>query len=470
MQIGIKKKIMIMNIAVLVPAIFIICLITMNSLHSRVIQSSITMLKQESYNGQTYVIDYLKREGNSNEEMVLKNMSNFIASYLSSYYKFRVQVYNGDGLIGDSQEYPYFNEGTDVENAVLGTKAYIIKKIEGKRYIFFSSPIYFRDKTVGCIRYIYPIDKELKIVWNTEGIMILVSILAIIISIFLSNILADKIVNPILKLKNASEEVANGDFLKVIETESYDEISELATSFNSMSKNISDYIHKLKYEKQKQKSFLDNITHEFKTPLTSIIGYSELIMKVNRKEDLQQCSYYINKEGNRLLSLVEELLEVSRLNQNEFIINKQNINIKNIIEDSLSILKIRLDKYNINIHKNIYDKELYVDPDKTKQVILNIIDNAIKYSECDNVFISMEVVEDKMKVSIKDDGRGISYEFVENIFEPFVTAHVNLQKKHGGVGLGLSICKEIMNKQDGDIDIEIENGTKIILIFKMLQL
>ncbi|MCY6369293.1 HAMP domain-containing sensor histidine kinase [Clostridium ganghwense] len=470
MQIGIKKKIMIMNIVVLIPAILLIGLVTMNSLYDKVIHSSINMLKQESYNGQAYVMNYLKRGENSNEEMVLENMSQFIATYLSNYSKLRVQIYNNDGLIGDSKEYPYFNKDKDVESAVSGTKGYIIKKVQGKRYVFFSSPIYFNNKTLGCIRYIYSIDNELKIVWNTVGIMGLVSTLAIIISIFLSNIFANKIVSPVLKLKNASEQVANGEFSKVIEVDSEDEISQLASSFNTMSQNVSKYIFKLKDEKQKQKIFLDNITHEFKTPLTSIMGYSDLITKVRKTEDLDKCSYYIKKEGKRLLLLVEELLEVSRLSRNEFKINKQKTNIKKIIEESLSTLQLRLDKYNIKVHKKIYDNELFIDGNKTEQVMLNIIDNAIKYAECNNIFINMNSEKDKLLISIKDDGKGIPLKDLEKVFQPFFTVNRKLQKQLGGVGLGLHICKEIMRKQDGDILIKVKDGTEIVLVFKMLQL
>ncbi|MCB2312621.1 HAMP domain-containing histidine kinase [Clostridium tagluense] len=469
MKIGIKNKIVIMNIAILLPVLLIVCLITIGNLYKNILGSSITMLKQESYNSQLNIITYLENEKNVGLPVLLKNMGPFIAKNLSDHYKFRIQLYNKDGLVGDSEEYPIISENKDVVHALSGTKSYIIKKIQNKEYILFSSPLYFEEETIGCFRYIYPLDKEIGLVKNTSVAMLLLGILALFFSVFLSNIFSRKIVSPIVSLKRASQKVANGDFTNTIEIDTTDEIKDLAESFNLMSTNISNSILKLKDEKANQKRFLDNVTHELKTPITSIIGYADLLPRVKTQEDKIQCCDYIQKGGQRLLCLVEELLNLSKLNKEDFQMEAKQTNIKLVIEESLLILKPRLEKYNISIETLLFDHFLCIDEQRTEQVFLNILDNAIKYSDCTSIVIKMFDAAGPLIVSISDNGEGIPKEHLEKIFEPFYTANKTLQNQYGGMGLGLAICKEIMKKEQGDISISSDKGTKVELFFELLQ-
>ena len=368
MKIGIKNKIVIMNIAVLLPVLLIVCFITIGNLYENIINSSITMLKQESYNSQLNIITYLDNEKNIGLPEILKNMSPFIAKNLSDHYRFRIQLYNKDGLVGDSEEYPIILENKDVTYALSGTKSYIIKKIENKQYILFSSPLYFEGETIGCFRYIYPLDKEIGLVKNTSVTMLLIGLLALFLSIFLSNVFSRKIVSPIVSLKRASQKVANGDFTNIIEIDTTDEIKDLADSFNLMSININNSILKLKDEKANQKRFLDNVTHELKTPITSIIGYADLLPRVKNDKDKSQCLDYIQKGGHRLLCLVEELLNLSKLNKEDFQMEVAQTNLKVVIEESLLILRPRLEKYNIFIETRLFDHFIWIDKQKTEQV------------------------------------------------------------------------------------------------------
>lgn len=472
MKLKIRNKIIIMNIAILTPVLIIIYLITIDTLYQNMVQSSLSFLKKESYNSQLYVMNYIEKENILDVETIMKNMSPFLATYLSNNVKCRTQIYGADGsLVGDSSDNIDFQKGEDVDNATSGNKTYCLKKLDNERYILFSSPIYKENKTIGCIRYIYPLTNETSIVNNTFLVMMFIGLIGIIIALILSYLFSDSIVKPIMKLKVATSKVAEGDFTKVIEIESDDEIEELACTFNKMSDSISKYVKKLKNEKEKQKKFLDNVTHEFKTPLTAIIGYSDLLNRVKNKEDIENCAYYIEREGKRLLNLVEELLRLSKIGKEEFQVSISKFNISYLIEDCLTILKPRFNKYSININLNIFNQELPIDSNKTEEVILNVMDNAIKHSECKNIIVEFTKGYEYFELSIKDDGKGIDVESLKNIFDPFCTISKGSHKKNDGTGLGLSICREIMNKQNGAIDIKsVEGfGTEVILNFKLLQ-
>ncbi|NFH91637.1 HAMP domain-containing histidine kinase [Clostridium botulinum] len=463
---GIKGKIVIMNIFILIIAILSIYVVTIYTLYSRVINNSIDMLRKESYTSQSFIMKYLETEDDFHVENVLNEMSPFIATYLSNNCKFRVQIYNNSSLIGDSDNYPNISKDDDVVTALKGNKAYIIRRIEESSYILFSSPIYYSDGTIGCIRYVYDLNNENTIITNTILSMVLFAIVAIIFSSIMSNSFSNRIVRPIVSLKNIARKVSFGDFSKKISINSKDEIEDLSNSFNIMSNNIEIMIENLKDEKETQKRFLDNVTHEFKTPLAAILGYSDLLLRVKEKKDIEQCVKYIVQSSNRLLKLVEQLLDLSRLNKNELEVKNENVDIKSIIETAAMMLNPRMNKFGIKLNMNLISKSVYADKEKTEQVILNLLDNAIKYSECTEIDIYMENNEDYAIIYIADNGQGIPKEDLKNVFENFYTAHKALQKKYGGSGLGLAICKEFMEKQSGKIEISSLNGTTVKLSFK----
>lgn len=466
MKFGIKRKILFMNICVLIIAIVGIYVVTIYELYTRITNNSIEMLKKESYSSQAFVMEYLQNENKDDIEKVLNDMSPFISSYLSSKSKVRVQMYNKTSIIGDSENYPTIKRDSDVNEALMGKKAYIIRKISGQYYVLFSSPIYNKEDQIGCIRYVYNLKNENKIILDTVISMTFFTIISVLISIFMSNSFSNEIVKPIVMLRKLARQVSLGDFSKRFKISSNDEIEDLAESFNIMSNNIENMIAKLKEEKENQKRFLDNITHEFKTPVAAVMGYSDLLFRVKDEKDTKECIKYIKKSSDRLLNLVEQLLELSVLNKNQFELNTETTDIKPIVENAAMLLKPRMSKFGIDIDINIESKDIIADIKKTEQVILNVLDNAIKYSECDKILINMDYDEEFVKLYIKDNGQGIPEKDLKKVFEHFYTAHKSLQNKHGGSGLGLAICKEIMTKQFGDIEMQNEDGAKVILTFK----
>lgn len=467
MKLGIKRKILIMNIAVIILSISGMCVVTVYELYTRITNNSIDMLRKESYSSQAFVMNYLQNENKFRVKKVLNEMGPFIATYLSGKSKMRVQIYNNDfSIMGDSENDPYIVKDEDVVSAINGKKAYIIRNFKGKDYVLFSSPIYYNDTKLGCIRFVYNLEKENNIVFKTILSMIFFAIISMLSSIIMSNSFSNKIVDPIVKLKDIASEVSHGKFIKDFHIDSNDEIEDLSKSFSTMSNNIENMILKLKDEKETQKRFLDNITHEFKTPLAAIMGYSDLLSRVEDRKNIEECTKYIKKSSDRLLNLVEQLLELSLLNKNQLHLKKEPVDIKSVVENSMMLLKPRMIKFGIKVVLKMDSKVINIDREKTEQVILNILDNAIKYSECTKIIITMDYTEESVRIFIDDNGQGIPKKDLNSIFEHFYTAHKTLQNKHGGSGLGLAICKEIMEKQLGNIKIESLNGTKVILEFK----
>ncbi|AEB75155.1 sensor histidine kinase [Clostridium botulinum] len=452
-KLNLKRKIILTNIIILAPIIIFIYFITVNTLSKNIINNSVDYLLNENKSAQIYIQNILNLKKVNDVEDALKDIAPFIVTNLSEKFNLRVQMFNTSGqLIYDSAKNQISLYNGDINKALENKKAYVIKKIDGVPYIFLSSPISYKNKLCGTLRFILKESDSLKIVNNTFLIMLICGIFALIIGIILINSFAKQIVNPLTTLEHHSNKIAKGYFKEKIIIDSGDEIEDLANTFNYMSKSLETYICELKSSKENQKKFFDNISHEFKTPLTAIIGFSEILPKLDDKNKILQSSMLIQKEGKRLLTLVEEILQLSKFNQNQFKIEYTYINIKAIIEEVLDIFQIKLDKYHICIDKNYDALFIYGDYNKTKQILINILDNSIKYSGCENIIIRSNLYKGKVEVSIYDDGVGFD---------------INNPKSKTGNGFGLNICKEIMKNQNGEFKIEstYDLGTKITLTF-----
>lgn len=467
---GLKTKLKFMNMGILIPIVFFICFIIVENLSKNIINSSITYLLKESKTTQINVIGELEKSSELDKKNLFHKISPFIVEDLSSALNMRIQTYDEKGqIIYDSSKNVLSLYDKDVFNAVEGKKAYIVKKIDGKTYIMLSSPIFINKKIIGCVRYIYIEEKGYKLINNMILMIIIIVSISIVIAWILTNLFSIRIVKPITDLKILSEKVAQGNYDQIINIDSKDEIEDLAQTFNKMSKSIENNILKLKKEKSKQKDFFDNVTHEFKTPLTAIIGFSDIIPKLKDKDEILNSLTYINKEGTRLLNLVEELLLLSKLGRSEFNIDIKEVDIKKIMEEALKIMHIRLNNYKIQVINNIKSQYVQADFNKTKEVILNILDNAIKYSNCNTISFNMYLEDEYLHLIISDDGIGIEEKFLSKLLEPFSRVNNDVSNTRSGSGIGLSICKEIMKKQSGSIEIasKPENGTKVILILKL---
>ncbi|RBP44752.1 ATP-binding protein [Garciella nitratireducens] len=220
---------------------------------------------------------------------------------------------------------------------------------------------------------------------------------------------------------------------------------------------------------EKQRQFISSVSHELRTPLTTIIGYSDMLMRrgVENPELVKKSISLIKKEGDRLLRLVNDLLDLSRLENMEFDLIKSQIDLLQLLDDVITQMRVKGKKYQNDIHFNFSPlPKINGDYDRLKQVFINIIDNAIKYSEPDNpIEIYTSQNGNYVEVSIRDFGSGMSKEELGKIFEPFYRIDKVRSRNLGGSGLGLAIVKELVEKHGGTIEMEseIDEGTLVTI-------
>ena len=225
-----------------------------------------------------------------------------------------------------------------------------------------------------------------------------------------------------------------------------------------------------------RKEFVANVSHELKTPLTTIKSYTETLLDgaIENKELATHFLTVVDTEADRMTRLVRDLLQLSNLDYQQGKWNKRSIDLSVIIKEA--VLKLEVSAKNKN-HQLIYNNpqehiNVSVDEDKMEQVVLNIISNSIKYTPDGGVIeVSLEVIEGKAVLTIMDNGMGIPKEDLPRIFERFYRVDKARSREMGGTGLGLSIAKEIVEAHEGDIGIQSREdlGTKVTIFLPLIQ-
>ncbi|MEH7417176.1 ATP-binding protein [Neobacillus drentensis] len=222
-------------------------------------------------------------------------------------------------------------------------------------------------------------------------------------------------------------------------------------------------ISEIKKLEQMRKDFVANVSHELKTPVTSIKGFTETLLDgaMNNKETLQSFLSIILKESDRLQTLIQDLLDLSKIEQQGFQLNIQMINLYSILQDVLKLLDGKADTKNIQLEFQSKQNHAYIkgDFDRLKQVFINLINNAITYTPVNGkVSIYLLDSDEMVRISIKDTGVGISKEDIPRIFERFYRVDRARSRNSGGTGLGLAIVKHLIEAHQGSISVKSKLG------------
>jgi two-component system phosphate regulon sensor histidine kinase PhoR len=212
--------------------------------------------------------------------------------------------------------------------------------------------------------------------------------------------------------------------------------------------------------------FVANVSHELKTPLTSIRGFSETLRYVKDDKNKNKFLNIIDDEANRLTRLIDDILTLSNIENNKEVV-KDRIDINSVIRDVCYLMSSSAKKKDIHIETNISEvPDIYGDKDRFKQMIINLIDNAIKYSDNGGrVKIGTKFDANKSIIWVEDNGVGISEEHKQRLFERFYRVDKARSRSQGGTGLGLAIVKHIVISFNGKIKVEskIGVGSKFIV-------
>lgn len=271
-------------------------------------------------------------------------------------------------------------------------------------------------------------------------------------------LLSHYLTKPLVRLADTTRQIADGDFSKRAEVKGSKEIYELSQSFNAMAERVENYIAQLKESAQSRDDFVADFTHELKTPLTSVIGYADMLRSYELEaEQRRKCADYIYKEGKRLESLSANLLNIIVLKNNNIAL--ETVSIASLMYDTGNVVEFLLQKYGVTLDEDFENAEIIAEQSLLRTLLYNIIDNACKASENGSkILLSGFCKGSRYKISVTDHGSGIPSDELEKITRPFYMVDKSRSRSMGGAGLGLALCNEIARLHGSELKIESELG------------
>ncbi len=334
----------------------------------------------------------------------------------------------------------------------------------GERIIAVATPIWQDEEIVGVLRYTSSLVDVDKTARNILLFALLIGGLVFLLAWLISILLSRSVVTPIKNLTEVAEEMAWGNFqVKIPPLRHNDEIKKLADTLDYMASEI------MKTDKIKN-DFISSISHELRTPLTSIKGWTETILAgdmVDKEESLEGLKI-VNRETDRLTLLVEELLDFSKYQSTTMTLEKRDVDVNELVRQAQAQLAIKAREKHIKVSVENKAKRtvVYGDYNRLMQVILNILDNAIKFTPPAG-FINITITDENqsVKIIVKDTGIGMAPEDLQKIKSKFYQADL----KSAGSGLGLAIAEEIINLHGGRLAIQsvLAQGSQVTVVLPM---
>lgn len=342
---------------------------------------------------------------------------------------------------------------------VLQGKSEIFReKISGEssvNMLAITEPIRHGERIVGGVIVSIPLPKITEMREEVFKYFFWSICVAVIFMVIMVYFLAKKITNPILRLSDAAKSIAKGNFKQRVEIDEIEELGELGETFNEMAESIEAF-------EATRNSFVANISHDLRTPMTTITGFVEGILDGTIPEDKHQ--WYLSvvlDESKRLSRIVNDLLDISKLEQGNFVLELQNFDINELVR--LTIIKFEKKITDKNILLSVeFDKDnilVKADKDAVSRVLTNLLDNAIKFTnEAGFIDIRVGTKNEKAYVSIQNSGQGIAEEELRHIFDRFYKTDKSRSLDKNGAGLGLYIVKSIVQAHGQRVWAESEKN------------
>jgi len=400
------------------------------------------------------------------KELNVDNLKMYIEPYANYYEKQKIymELYYNDSLV-----YSNFPSTLDKRPELQinpGQKSTLTRTADGVSYFFITG---YLPKPYSNTKFVYIKDVQPLENFRNEIVYhaILSSAVVFIILSILLLIMLLKLTAPIRKLNQGAEEIAAGHYQKRVEIKSRDEIGELALNFNKMADSVETHIEKLSDLTANRQQFINNLAHEMRTPITAILGYGESMKYANLSEDERMKAIdYIISQSERMKSMAGKLMELTNLTHEN--IHFEKINLESITEHVVASLSQNILEKQIEIIKSFQKEEILGDKDLIESLIQNLVENSIRaLPDKGKIEIKTFREDNRIVLSIEDNGIGMSENDISKVFEPFYRADKSRSRAYGGAGLGLALCKTICDLHGADIHVtsQANKGTRFEIKF-----
>ncbi|KNH22895.1 hypothetical protein ACS78_10920 [Priestia megaterium] len=332
-----------------------------------------------------------------------------------------------------------------------------------KEYFFtVGRPILENGKFEGGILVFSSIDAIHRSLHNVRNWILITIIGSIFLALGYTLFVSKKLSSPLIKMEKATRAIARGNLETKVNITSKDEVGSLAQAINDLSIELNNY-------RKNRSEFLANISHELRTPTSYLKGYAQLLKRhqYKNKEELESYSSIIESEAERLAKLIQDLFELSKMEEGRLELYLQHVDLEEIIEQSIKKVMLKAKEKNLDLSYNIQDELplIFSDGSRIEQVLFNLLENAVNYTEKGSIYLSAWLEKDYICVLIQDTGVGIPEDELPFIFDRFHRVEKSRSRKMGGTGLGLSIVSEIIKLLQGNIEVQSknQNGTSFLV-------
>lgn len=453
-----------LNFKVIVPSIVIIIIVTL-----------LTVVISKFYFDKKFG-DYIMIKNQNTVQNILMELSEQYSDNEWNYKNIEKITYNSldKGIIValyDKEDKEIMNIEKNSKDKCNRIMNFIKSSMEGKYGSTTSQfePVYYplikSGEKIGEVRVkfygpIFYMQNELVFLDIVNKIILGIGVLLILASTIMGFIISRSITRPINKLMTKAKYISKGEYDKKIEINTdILEINDLINSINNLSQSI-------KEQENIRKRLTGDISHELKTPLTNIQSHLEAMID-GIWEPTEERLLSVKEEAERLSSLVSDMQKLNKYDESSIKLKKDNVNISDIICFVIFQFSNLAKSKNIKIEYEKKNINLYCDKDKITQALVNILSNAIRYSnEGSTIFIEEKLKDNKVIISIEDQGIGISEEDLKYVFERFYRADKSRTRATGGTGIGLTIVKSIVSSHGGEVKLEskLGEGSKFTII------
>lgn len=336
----------------------------------------------------------------------------------------------------------------------------------GNRYMVIGQPIYQDSRISSAIYVMASMQSMDKSLITVRNLILLSGVGAFLLAIGITWIMALVFSRPLIMMQKATKKIAIGELETRLDIHTKDEIGDLAAAINNLASDLQRF-------RDTRQEFFAHISHELRTPITYLEGYAK-VLKNRLYETEEEKEHYLDiiyQEGVRIQHLVDDLFELAKMEEGQISLSMERVDLKDVIKQAVRMVSLKAKEKGIEliVHPVASVPLIRGDRMRMEQIVLNLLENAVRYTEDGRIEIHLRSTPDSLLFSIEDTGIGIPEDELPYIFDRFYRVEKSRSRKTGGTGLGLSIVKKLVELQGGTIQVNSkrEIGTRFTVTFTL---